>query len=70
VKVSSFRKIGREVGVVCGIKEGFGFVRSHLRDIDMYFRVNEVIGPLGVALGEAAIVMGLAVSFDVVDENR
>jgi hypothetical protein len=38
VKVSSFRKIGREAGVVCGIKEGFGFVRSHLRDIDMYFR--------------------------------
>ena len=59
VKMQKYRALGRESGVVCAVKDqGFGFVRSHLRDTDMYFRTNEILGTNGENVAEATVVPG------------
>lgn len=73
VKVLSFRKLGREQGRVCSIKKdsGFGFLHSSERHIDVYFRLNEVLGPNGELIQESNITMNLAISFEgVMEETR
>ena len=60
VKMQKYRSLGRETGVVCAVKDqGFGFVLSHLRDTDMYFRTNEILGTNGENVAEAIVVPGM-----------
>ena len=60
VKMQKYRTLGRETGVVCAVKDqGFGFVRSHLRDTDMYFRTNEILGSNGENVAEAVVAPGM-----------
>ena len=41
MRVKRYRKVGRESGVVSQVREqGFGFVRSHARDTELYFRTK------------------------------
>lgn len=72
VKVRKYRQLGREMGIVCSVKEqGFGFVKSHLRESDMYFRTSEVLGMGGEMVPEAEVVLGIMVSFDIaLDESN
>ena len=71
VKLKSFRKLGRETGVVCGVRDqGFGFVRSHVREINIFFRISEVITESGTVVRDGDIVTGSCLSFDVVEELR
>jgi hypothetical protein len=45
VRVLSFRKIGRELGYICSVRDtGFGFITPYNRDSDIYFKRNEVLG--------------------------
>ena len=66
VKILSFRKLGREHGRVRVVKkdQGFGFLHSALRDIDIYFRLSEVLGPNGDCIPEAHVTTNLAISFE------
>ena len=51
VSVRALRKIGRELGVVCAVREqGFGFISSFTRDVDLYFRTAEIIDLSGVII--------------------
>lgn len=71
VRLKSYRKIGRETGVVCGVRDqGFGFVRSDIRDFNIFFRLSEVIGEGGVPAKEGCIAVGSCLSFDVAEETR
>ena len=71
VKLQSFRKLGRETGVVCGVRDqGFGFVRSNVRDFNIFFRLSEVLGERGTPVKEGDISVGSCLSFDVVEETR
>jgi hypothetical protein len=71
VKLQSFRKLGRETGVVCGVRDqGFGFVRSNVRDFNIFFRLSEVLGERGMPVKEGDICVGSCLSFDVVEETR
>jgi hypothetical protein len=69
VKVEKFRSLGRETGVVCSVREHFGFVKSNIRDVDIYFRTSEVIDEKGGVLPENQVKEGLEVSFDVTIED-
>lgn len=71
VKLRSFRKLGRETGLVCEVRDhGFGFVRSHIRDFNIFFRLSEVITESGVPVREGDITVGCRLSFDVAEETR
>ena len=71
VRLKSYRKLGRETGVVCGVRDqGFGFVRSDIRDFNIFFRLSEVIGEGGVPAREGCITVGSCLSFDVAEETR
>ena len=71
VKLKTFRKLGRETGVVCGVRDqGFGLVRSNAREYNIFFRLSDVITEGGVAVQEGQVVMGSCLSFDVMEENR
>jgi cold shock CspA family protein len=45
IKILSFRSFGREIGYICSVKEqqGFGFIKPFERDVDLYFRLKEVV---------------------------
>ena len=71
VKLKSFRKLGRETGVVCGVRDqGLGLVRSNAREYNIFFRFADVITEGGVAVQEGQVVMGSCLSFDVMEETR
>jgi hypothetical protein len=71
VKLRSFRKLGRETGLVCEVRDhGFGFVRSHIRDFNIFFRLSEVITEAGTPVREGDITVGCRLSFDVAEETR
>jgi len=70
VSVFSFRKVGREHGRICRVKDqGFGFLHSSVREVDIYFRTNEVVGPDGRLMRESAVVQDMLISYDVVVEE-
>ena len=71
VKLRSFRKLGRETGLVCEVRDqGFGFVRSYIRDFNIFFRLSEVITEAGGPVREGDITVGCSLSFDVAEETR
>ena len=71
VKLRSFRKLGRETGLVCEVRDhGFGFVRSHIRDFNIFFRLSEVMTVSGGPVREGDITVGCRLSFDVAEETR
>ena len=71
ISIQSYRKIGREIGVVCPLKDQkFGFVTCLARGIDAYFRLGEVINyETGNFLKESEIFADMTVSFDVTLEE-
>ena len=67
VVLQSYRKLGREIGVICPLKDQkFGFVTCLARGIDAYFRLGEVINyETGSYMKENEIFADMTVSFDV-----
>eukprot|EP01041_Mallomonas_annulata_P011521 gene11521-24091_t len=71
VIMKSYRKIGREYGKVCRVKDqGFGFLHSSIRDMDIYFRTGEVIDSNGHILRENEVTQDMIVSYDVITEEN
>lgn len=73
LSLSSYRTLARDAGVIVKMKEtaGFGFIRSVVRDIDVYFRLSDV-GACDNSLGcltDKDIKVGMHVSFDVVVDD-
>lgn len=70
VVVHSHRKLGREGGTICRIRDqGFGFLHSEIRNIDVYFRTAEVVGLSGEVLEEDKLPQDAFVSFDLISEE-
>lgn len=56
---------------MCGVRDqGFGFVRSHAREFNIFFRLSEVISEGGLPVREGDVVVGSCLSFDVMEETR
>ena len=76
VKLLEYEPLGREVGSVVRVREGenYGFLRSDLRETNIYFRLRDVTitGPEGVeAAKPEQIRMGTVMSFNLlVDESH
>lgn len=68
VKVSAFRKIGREYGTIVSVKDhGFGFIGSpHRGGADIYFKTTHVVGLKGEIVPENSLKVDMLVSFDVI----
>lgn len=70
VKVVQFRRLGRERGTVCSLKDnGFGFIQSSVRNADAYFKSSHVLNWDSQPLSEGALKLGSAVSYDVICED-
>lgn len=78
VTLLSFRRLGRETGTVVklqrrngdvGSSGQFGFLKPDNRDHDVFFRINDVVGPKGDMLPEGEVSVGLRLSFDVIAED-
>lgn len=70
VRISKFRRIAREFGNICSLKEhGFGFIHSSIRSSDLYFKTSQVIGLNGLPEQEANLSVDMMVSYDVVIEE-
>ena len=70
VKVVRFRALGREKGTICALKEnGFGFIHSALRNLDIYFKSSQVLGWDSLPVSDSALRMGAVVSFEVVSDE-
>jgi cold shock CspA family protein len=71
VQVLSYQTLSREYGSICSIKEyGFGFIRSHIRDLDLYFRTAEVRdGDTGELIAEDTLQLDMVVSFNVLIDD-
>lgn len=72
VEIIKYRKISREFGVIISIvndtsrkTSGFGFIKSYLREIDLYFRVSDVRDVNGALVPETNLRTDQIVSFDV-----
>ena len=64
-----YRKLGRESGYICSLKEKFGFIKSLSRGIDIYFKLNEVSSISGEMLSENSIRLDMKVTFDLTLDN-
>ena len=64
-----YRKLGRESGYICSLKEKFGFIKSLSRGIDIYFKLNEVSSISGKMLSENNIRLDMKVTFDLTLDN-
>jgi cold shock CspA family protein len=70
LRVKSYRALGRETGLVKSVRgQGYGFISSTIRDFDLYFRTNEVVGANGEVLRDRDIDEGMMLSYDVVVED-
>jgi len=70
VKVVQFRRVGRERGTVCSLKDnGFGFIQSSVRNADAYFKSSHVLSWESQPLPEGALKIGSTVSYDVICED-
>lgn len=85
IKILSYRGFGREIGYICSVKEqqGFGFIKPFERDVDLYFRLKEVVdfASEGVFLKDTILIeihnkiehsaepRFIEVSFDVIQEE-
>ena len=70
LKVHSYRKLGRESGIVKSVRgQGYGFVSSNIRDYDLYFRTSEVVGVNGEFMKDRDIVEGMTLSYEVCVED-
>lgn len=76
VRLLEYEPLGREVGTVVRVREGenYGFLRSDLRETNVYFRLRDVTftGPNGVeAAKPEQIRMGAVMAFNLlVDESH
>ncbi|KAJ1418472.1 hypothetical protein B484DRAFT_142174 [Ochromonadaceae sp. CCMP2298] len=70
VKIGQYRRLGREVGTICSLKEnGFGFIHSALRSADLYFKYSHVLGWDSLPVAESALKVGAVITFDVSFES-
>lgn len=70
VAMHAHRKLGREGGTICRVRDqGFGFLHSEVRNIDVYFRTAEVVGLSGEVLEEDKLPQDAFVSFDLISEE-
>lgn len=71
VEIQSLRKLGRELGIVCSVRDqlGFGFIKSFTRDSDLYFRTAEVLDGCNSAVAESDVRVNMVVSYDVISED-
>ncbi len=71
VKVASYRQLGREEGYIVAVRDqGFGFIHSLTRNIDIYFKKGQVLSSTdGVFLPESSLQTETLVSFDVSGED-
>ncbi|RYH27239.1 hypothetical protein EON65_13730 [archaeon] len=69
VQLLSYFPVGRDKGVICSLRENFGFISSESRRSDMYFRLNQVIDSTGKLVPAQQLKVNMAVSFDVIEEE-
>lgn len=71
VKVHSYRQLGREEGYIVAVRDqGFGFIHSLTRNIDIYFKKGQVLSNTeGVFVPESSLQPETLVSFDISGED-
>lgn len=69
VKLLQYFPVGRDSGVICALKDGFGFITSESRHADLYFRMNVVVDGQGAFLPPNQLKVDMPVQFDVVAED-
>lgn len=72
VQIKQYQSLSREYGSIYSIKEnGFGFIRSYIRDIDLYFRTNEIRdGLTGQLISENDLYIDQTVCFNAILEEN
>lgn len=63
--------LGRDKGVICSIRDalGFGFISSEQRELDIYFKLSQVMAADGSIVKKSDLSVGMRVSFDVGLDN-